>query len=120
MGLRRRPAPLARDAALARLRRLTIVATAVGTALAGGFAALAANAVPGRKAGGATSPATTRPASGGGLRLQPARPRTTTTAPAPSSDDAPAPATTQAPAPSPPSAPPAPAPAPPVVVSGGS
>ena len=90
MGLRRRPAPLARDAALARLRRLTIVATAVGTALAGGFAALAANAVPGRKAGGATSPATTRPASGGGLRLQPARPRTTTTAPAPSSDDAPA------------------------------
>ena len=43
-----------------RLRRLTLLATAVGTALAGAFAALAANAVPGRKTAGATTRAAAR------------------------------------------------------------
>jgi hypothetical protein len=117
----RQSAPLARDAALRRLRRLTIAATAIGTALAGAFAGLAANAVPGRSGTGGASP----PSAGGGGELRlPAQARTRH-APAPAttqsrSDDAPAPTTTQAPAP--PAAPPAPAPtpAPPVVVSGGS
>jgi hypothetical protein len=101
--------PRARDAALRRLHRLTVLAVAGATALAGVFAGLAAGSVPGRRA----APAVT--ATGGSLRLPAVhrsthhrvRERVSTAAP-----------TTVTPLPPP--APPASTPAPPVVVSGSS
>jgi hypothetical protein len=99
-----------RDAALRRLQRLTALAVAAATALAGIFAGLAAGSVPGRKA----APAMAR--SGGSLRLPQAAPTVRRhRARAHVAPAAPAPVT-----PAPPPAVPAPTQAAPVVVSGGS
>lgn len=133
---RLQPASEVRDSALRRLRRLTLVATAAGTALSGAFAGLAATAVPGRKPAPSSPPSPS--AQTGSLVLPSARrsrrtttahrthtattkaPAKTATAAAPPAASAPPPAPTPTPAPSPPPVPPAPTPAPPVVVSGGS
>jgi hypothetical protein len=119
VGLRRHQAPLARDEALRRLRRLTVLAAAAGTALAGAFAALAASAVPGRKVGSPATPQPISATSGGVLRVRTPKVHPVA-ARVQSGDDAPAPASAPAPPPAAPAPAPAPAPPQPVVVSGGS
>ena len=92
----------ARDAAAARMQRLTFAGAAGATALVGLFAGVVAKAVPGRKAAPAVPPATAVPA-----RAAPAA--------------MPAPVPVESPAvPAPPAQPPSVSASQPVVVSGGS
>jgi hypothetical protein len=127
------PAPAeSRDAGLAKLSRLRRTLAIASVALVGGFAALVAQAKPGKSTGSTTAPAPARQApaktrAAARPRFAQAPLRASSLPAPPSSGDEGAPATPSAPPPapatvSPPPAPPAPAPAaqPPAVVSGGS